>query len=82
MPKSMSPPTPAATAARASDSSESSVCCFTPGIEVSSSGSSRLSFTNIGRMRSAAWRRFSLTRRRSAGVVRSLRGRVAPSASW
>ena len=74
-PKSMRPPTPAATASVAALRSVSRVCCTTPGIDPTGTGSSMPSRTNIG---STSWRgrrSVSATRRRIAGVVRSRRGR-------
>ena len=74
-PKSISPPTPAATASVAALRSVSRVCCTTPGIDVTGTGSSMPSRTNIG---STSWRgrrSVSATRRRIAGVARSRRGR-------
>ena len=76
-PKSMIPPIPAATQARASATSESSVCWTTPGIEEISTGSVMPSRTKTGRTRSAGCSRVSATRRRSGVLPRIRRGRTA-----
>jgi hypothetical protein len=47
-PKSINPPAPASTASPAASTSESTVCCTTPGIEAIGDGASSPSRTNIG----------------------------------
>src|SRR5690349_8273977 len=74
-PNSISPPTPAATASAAALRSESRVCWTTPGIDETGTGSLAPSLTNIGSTSCRGRRVVSATRRRSAGVARSRRGR-------
>src|ERR1017187_2219409 len=76
-PKIMSPPTPASTASAAALRSLSRVCWTTPGMELTGCGSRIPSLTNIGSTRSDGWTLVWATRRRSAAVRRSLRGRAA-----
>ena len=66
---------PSETSRFASTTSESTVCCTSPGIEAIGVGASIPSRTNSGATRSSTPRRASATRRRSAGVRRNRRRR-------
>ena len=76
-PNSITPPSPASTASVATFFKVSRVCWNTPGMLEISRGSVASSATNSG---STSWlgrTAVSATRRRSAGVRRSRRGRIA-----
>ncbi|GAB7145132.1 hypothetical protein LRC484719_37310 [Mycobacterium riyadhense] len=74
-PKSISPPTPAATASVAALRNESTVCCATPGIEGMGRDSDIPSATNIGSTKCLGSKDVCATKRLKAGVERSRRGR-------
>ena len=75
----MTPAMPASRARFASATSESSVCCTTPGIDAIGVFSEAFSRTNTGRMRSDGETTVSATMSRITGDVRSRRGRCVRS---
>ena len=80
-PKIMNPPTPAATQARASSTSESRVCWTTPGMLEIGTGAVAPSLTKTGSTKSRGCSRVSATSARTAAFCRSRRGRVTGSST-
>ena len=76
IPNSITPPSPSSAASLTAASSEERVCWTTPGIEEIGCGSVRPSRTKTGSTSCRASSDVSATIRRSAGVVRSRRGRT------